>query len=190
VKLSRIAWLDVETTGNDPDRDLLLEAAVIVTTAGLVELERESCVVRWPARTLAGLGMDPVVRDMHTANGLLAECSGDFAVDLDEVDERLFGVIARNVPEGHGGVHLGGCSVWLDRSMAKRFLPETYSLFLHRDMNVSSIRDFFQAYAGLDPKRARKPHRALADCEDAIKLLRKYKLELQRLYREREAVCV
>lgn len=179
MELQRIAWIDVETTGVDPESDLLLEVACVVTTGRLHELGRESCVVRHDRDVLDAFPMDDFVREMHTGNGLLEACAQPSSMDLGEIDEWIFGLVSRT-SEGHRP-QLGGCSVWIDRSMVRKHLPRTYSLLHFRDFNVSTLRDFWETFVGSVDRRDREPHRALEDVLDSIRLARKIQLELARL---------
>lgn len=196
-KLDRIAWVDVETTGVDPERDLLLEVALIVTTGNLHELARESLVIAHTAAEIdAALDRedrDPevsaYVRQMHTDNGLLGECQGPWSVSAEEADERLAHLLGVQ-SEGERSP-LGGCSLWIDRSMVRLHLPLTYELVSHRSVDASCLKLALVNWAGVEPKRrsrkASNAHRALGDCEDAIKLARSMKLHLQRSRRALEA---
>ena len=65
-----LAWIDLEMTGLDPASDVILQAALIVTTAELEPLEEFSCDVWQPEPALAS--MVPFVRDMHEKTGLLS----------------------------------------------------------------------------------------------------------------------
>ena len=68
----RLVWIDCEMTGIDIERDALVEIACLVTDAELNLLdEGVDVVIKPPAEALAG--MPEVVREMHTASGLLAE---------------------------------------------------------------------------------------------------------------------
>ena len=75
-QFERIMWLDLETTGLDPETGLILEVAVVVTNRWLKELARESIVIPHSVEALEAAGMDDFVRDMHTENGLLDEVTG------------------------------------------------------------------------------------------------------------------
>ena len=62
----RLVWIDCEMTGLDVSRDQLVEIAVIVTDADLVELDEGVNIIIRPADLSILDGMDDVVRDMHT----------------------------------------------------------------------------------------------------------------------------
>ena len=64
-----LVWLDMEMTGLDPEVDVPIEVAMVITTADLEELDHVQAVIWQPASHLER--MLPVVRQMHTSNGLL-----------------------------------------------------------------------------------------------------------------------
>jgi len=67
----RLVWIDCEMTGLDIERDALIEIACLVTDAELNLLDEGiDLVIKPPAEALTG--MPEVVREMHTASGLLA----------------------------------------------------------------------------------------------------------------------
>lgn len=69
-----IAWTDVETTGLSPQKDHLLEVAIVITDDDLKEVSASSVVVQ-PVGVVdvEALDLDPKVRKMHTENGLFEE---------------------------------------------------------------------------------------------------------------------
>src|SRR5262245_52868459 len=66
---TNLAWLDLEMTGLDAERDVILQAALIVTDADLTPLEEYVSDIWQPESDLAR--MTPFVREMHQKTGLL-----------------------------------------------------------------------------------------------------------------------
>lgn len=75
--VDHLVWLDTETTGLGDDRELLEIAACVVPVSWLrfpvLDGVWYHAVVQWSGDID---GLDPVVRDMHTANGLWDEVAG------------------------------------------------------------------------------------------------------------------
>jgi oligoribonuclease len=68
----RLVWIDCEMTGLDLARDALIEIACLVTNGDLTVLDEGiDLVIKPPAEALDH--MLDVVREMHTASGLLDE---------------------------------------------------------------------------------------------------------------------
>ncbi len=86
-----LAWLDLEMTGLDVQRDVILQAALIVTDRELTPLDEYCCDVWQPDEALAR--MSPFVRDMHEKNGLIERVRGS-RIDLREAERQLLARVA------------------------------------------------------------------------------------------------
>jgi len=85
-KDGNLAWLDLEMTGLDAQNDVILQAALIITTAELVPLEEFVCDIWQPDEALAR--MTPFVRDMHETTGLTARVRAS-KLDLGAAERKL-----------------------------------------------------------------------------------------------------
>src|SRR5215470_6535939 len=170
----RLVWIDCEMTGLDLTRDALIEIACLVTDGDLVVLDEGlDLVIKPPAEALDQ--MEDVVREMHTASGLLAELPA--GVTLAEAQDQVLAYIRRYVREPRR-VPLAGNSIATDRAFIARDMPEL-DVFLHyRMVDVSSIKElarrwYPRTYFASPPKRG--GHRALADITESIQELRYYR---------------
>jgi oligoribonuclease len=170
----QLVWIDCEMTGLDLASDALVEIACIVTDAELNPLDEGiDVLIKPPAEALDG--MLPVVRDMHTSSGLLAELAS--GVTLAEAQELVLAYVRLHVPESRR-VPLCGNSIATDRSFIARDMPEL-DVFLHyRMIDVSSVKElarrwYPRAYFASPEKRG--GHRALADIQESIRELRYYR---------------
>src|SRR2546430_1808120 len=106
----RLVWIDCEMTGLDLARDALIEIACLVTNGDLtVRDEGIDLVIKPPAEALDH--MLDVVREMHTASGLLDELAS--GVTLAEAQDQVLGYVRGHVPEPRkvprcGPVTVGG----------------------------------------------------------------------------------
>ena len=71
MREQRLLWVDLETTGLDPMRCLLLEVGLLLTDDRGLELAATSVVLGYP--DVRHRVREPVVRDMHDARGLFDE---------------------------------------------------------------------------------------------------------------------
>jgi oligoribonuclease len=170
----RLVWIDCEMTGLDLARDALVEIACIVTDSELEIIDGGiDLVIKPPAEAIDT--MPEVVREMHTASGLLAELAG--GITIGEAQEQVLGYVRRHVPDSRK-VPLCGNSIATDRSFIARDMPEL-DLFLHyRMVDVSSIKElarrwYPRAYFASPEKHG--GHRALADIRESIRELRYYR---------------
>jgi oligoribonuclease len=170
----RLVWIDCEMTGLDLARDALIEIACLVTDGDLTVLdEGVDLVIKPPAEAIDG--MQNVVREMHTASGLLAELPA--GVTLAEAQDQVLSYVRGHVAEPRR-VPLCGNSIATDRSFIARDMPELDAYLHYRMVDVSSIKElarrwYPRAYFA-SPKKL-GGHRALADIKESIQELRYYR---------------
>jgi oligoribonuclease len=170
----RLVWIDCEMTGLDIERDALVEIACLVTDADLNLLDEGiDLIIEPPAEALES--MPDVVREMHTASGLLAELPGGIAVT--EAQELVLGYVRGHVTEAKK-VPLCGNSIATDRWFIARDMPELDAYLHYRMVDVSSIKEltrrwYPRAYFASPDKHG--GHRALADIRESVQELRYYR---------------
>jgi oligoribonuclease len=170
----RLVWIDCEMTGLDLARDALIEIACLVTDGDLTVLdEGVDLVIKPPAEAIDQ--MQSVVREMHTASGLLAELPA--GVTLAEAQDQVLSYVRRHVAEPRKAP-LCGNSIATDRSFIARDMPELDAYLHYRMVDVSSIKElarrwYPRAYFASPPKHG--GHRALADIKESIQELRYYR---------------
>lgn len=170
----QLVWIDCEMTGLDLANDALVEIACIVTDGELNELDEGiDLVIKPPAEALDH--MPEVVRDMHTASGLLNELAG--GMTLGEAQDQLLGYVRRHVPEPKKAP-LCGNSIATDRAFVARDLPRLEEYLHYRMIDVSSLKElarrwYPRVYFASPAKVG--GHRALADIRESITELRYYR---------------
>ena len=170
----RLVWIDCEMTGLDIERDALIEIACLVTDAELNLLDEGiDLVIKPPAEALAG--MPEVVREMHTASGLLAELPS--GITIAEAQDIVLGYVRGHVGEPKK-VPLCGNSIATDRWFIARDMPELDAYLHYRMVDVSSIKElarrwYPRAYFASPDKNG--GHRALADIKESVQELRYYR---------------
>jgi len=170
----RLVWIDCEMTGLDLKRDALIEIACLVTDGSLDVLDEGiDLVIKPPPEALDQ--MEDVVREMHTASGLLNELAA--GVTLAEAQEQVLGYVRKHISEPRR-VPLAGNSIATDRVFIARDMPELDAFLHYRMVDVSSIKElarrwYPRAYFASPPKHG--GHRALADITESIQELRYYR---------------
>jgi len=170
----RLVWIDCEMTGLDAVSDALIEVAALVTDFELNVLgEGIDIVIKPPSEALAQ--MNPVVTEMHTLSGLLAELDG--GVDLATAEGVLLEYVREYVTEP-GKAPLAGNTVGTDRVFLSRDMPALESYLHYRIVDVSSIKElarrwYPRTYFASPVKHGN--HRALADIQESIEELRYYR---------------
>lgn len=162
-------------TGLDPEKDAIVEIATIVTDDDLgILAEGPDLVVHHHEGVLAR--MRPVVREMHTASGLIDQIRAS-DVDLAEAGRRTLEFVRAHVPDPRT-VPLCGNSIGTDRRFLARHLPEIEDHLHYRSVDVSSIKELVrrwypEAVEGAPGKAG--AHRALDDIRESIAELAYYR---------------
>jgi oligoribonuclease len=171
----RLVWLDLEMTGLDVTRHVIVEIAALVTDGQLEPLDDGiDVIVHQPTAALAE--MDDFVQKMHTRSGLVQEIEAS-TVSLADAGAQALEYIRRHVP--HAGVApMCGNSIGVDRRFLDRQLPELDQFLHYRSVDVSSFKELCRRwYPDVYKKRPHKAetHRALADVRESIAELRYYR---------------
>jgi oligoribonuclease len=173
--IDRLVWIDLEMTGLDPERDVVLEIAALITDSELEPVaEGLDIVVSQPAAALEG--MAPVVRDMHARSGL-TDAVLAATMSLADAEAAVLDLVKQHVPEPRT-VPLCGNSIATDRTFIVRHMPDLEAWLHYRMIDVSSIKELAKrwypdAYRGAPQKAG--GHRALADIEESVAELRYYR---------------
>lgn len=164
---AKYLFVDIETTGLSPDADLILELGMIVTDSQLNVLDRFDAPI-YKGEGAMAVRMDAFVTEMHTKSGLLASVKKN-GMTQDSVEEQ--GI--EFVKENFGTVRpiVAGNSVHFDVSFLKSGMPKLADLFHYQQLNVSSVLEALKI-KGVQITKIQFPHRALADCEASIELLK------------------
>jgi oligoribonuclease len=172
-----LVWIDCEMTGLSLSADALIEVALLVTDAELnVVGDGVDVVIKPPQEALDQ--MPRVVREMHTASGLLDELPA--GITMAEAEEKLLAAVREFVPEPRKAP-LCGNSIATDRGFIARDLPALDAHLHYRMVDVSSIKElarrwYPRVYFASPEKKG--GHRALADIRESIEELRYYRAAL------------
>ncbi|MGF1511167.1 MAG: oligoribonuclease [Myxococcota bacterium] len=167
-----LIWLDMEMTGLDPETNVPVEVAVIVTDPELRELDSFEAVIWQPEKLL--LEMQPIVRKMHTENGLLTKIRNSPFSVLD-VERKMMQLLARWVKPGEGV--LSGNSIHQDRRFIAKYFPVVNGYLHYRMVDVSTVKELVKRWYGPDrlPEKAASDHTALSDVRASIRELEHYR---------------
>lgn len=175
AKNDRIVWVDLEMTGLDTSRHVIVEVAALVTDAQLEILDEGlDLVVHATEDELAE--MDDFVLNMHTKNGLLDEIRSS-SVSIKEAEDAVLALIAKHCDPEHPAP-LAGNSIATDRSFIREQMPRLDAALHYRMIDVSTIKElsrrwFPRAYYNQPEKGL--AHRALADIVESIQELDYYR---------------
>lgn len=186
--LAPLIWIDLETTGLDPNYDVILEVGLVATDGDLLPIVDPT--TNLPLRTLQMVirpndGLDvtrlhPAVVEMHSKSGLLVEIAGDDAYSISDaggaIHSWLLGVLA--TVGTTKGLMAGSTVGQFDRQFFKRAWPEIHDKFFeYRNVDVSTVKELVRRWYGETAvfKGDDKRHRVLPDIEDSLRELRHYR---------------
>lgn len=164
----------MEMSGLDPDRERILEVAVLVTDGDLKLIaEGPNLVIKQPDDLLGA--MDEWNTKHHGESGL-TERVRQSTIDEAEASAAILQFLAEHTEKRK--VPLAGNSIHQDRRFLARYMPELEAWFHYRNIDVSTIKElalrwFPKKYAGRPTKKG--SHRAMDDLLESIEELRYYR---------------
>lgn len=175
-KRDSLVWIDLEMTGLDPDSDLIIEIATVVTDKHLVVLAEGPVLAIHQSDDVLE-GMDQWNTTQHNASGLV-ERVRQSTVDEREAEDETLRFLRRYAEPGHSP--MCGNSICQDRRFLSRHMPDLAAFFHYRNLDVSSLKILAQMWAPDIAARFEKQstHLALADIHDSIRELRFYREKL------------
>jgi len=164
---TKLLWIDLEMTGLDPARDVILEVAAEVTDFNFKTLASYEAIVKQPLEKMAN--MNEWATKQHAISGLTAKVADGKPEDT--VIRELVGFIKSNF--GDEPAILAGNSIHNDRIFIKQWWPAVDELLHYRMLDVSSYKIVMQAKYDV---KFEKPevHRAFEDIQASIAELQFY----------------
>ncbi|MCG7290212.1 MULTISPECIES: oligoribonuclease [Corynebacterium] len=175
AKDNRIVWVDLEMTGLDPSRHVIVEVAALVTDAELNIIdEGVDLVVHATDAELAE--MDDFVTQMHSDNGLLDDIKAS-TVSLAEAEDAVLGLVEKHCDPAHPAP-LAGNSIATDRTFIRAQMPRLDAALHYRMIDVSTVKELSRRWfpkAYFNQPQKGMAHRALADIVESIRELDYYR---------------
>jgi len=168
----RWVWIDLEMTGLDPQNDVIIQMATIITDGEFKEIASCDFEVWQPDSALETMG--PFVRKMHTKNGLIEKVKKS-QYSLADAEQKTLEMVTAHV--GYRKGILAGNSVWQDRRFLNVYMPTLENYLHYRQLDVSSFKVCFTTWLGNRGVAPQKPstHTALDDIRQSIDELKYYK---------------
>ena len=173
---NNLVWIDLEMTGLYPDRDRIIEIAVVVTDPHLtVRIEGPVFAVHQSDATLDG--MDAWNKGTHGKSGLIDRVKAS-TVDEAQAEALTIEFLKKYVPAGKSP--MCGNSICQDRRFLANYMPKLEGFFHYRNLDVSTLKELARRWkpeimAGF---RKAQAHTALADIQESIDELAYYRQHL------------
>ena len=169
---SNLIWIDLEMTGLDPEKMVILEIASIVTDADLnIIAEGPQLAINYPESVLEN--KEDWSRTHHQESGLLDRVRSS-AVDCSSAEQETLSFVSAHCERGESP--LCGNTIWQDRRFLVKHMPLLESYFHYRLIDVSTIKELVARwYPDIPEYRKKKDHLALSDIRESIGELRYYR---------------
>ena len=171
-----LVWIDLEMTGLNPDSDVIIEIATVVTDKDLnIIAEGPNLAIHQPESVLAG--MDEWNQKQHRASGLLARVRTS-GITTAQAEARTLAFLEPLAAPGSSP--MCGNSICQDRRFLARQMPELEKFFHYRNLDVSTLKELARRWAPATLENFSKAsaHLALADIHESIRELRHYRATL------------
>jgi oligoribonuclease len=173
-----LVWLDCEMTGLDPDKERLIEIAIVITGPHLTPRIEGPVLVIHQSDALLG-AMDAWNKGTHGRSGLIDKVKAS-TVSEAEAEKLILEFITRYVPKGASP--LCGNTISQDRRFLVKYMPKLEAYLHYRNLDVSTIKELAKrwrpdVYSGF--RKAQK-HTALADVHESIDELIHYRTHFLR----------
>jgi oligoribonuclease len=167
-----LIWIDLEMTGLDLDRHVILEIGSLVTNNEL-EIVAEGPNIAISQSEQALSLMDEWSREHHEASGLMDRVKTS-SHTCRSAEEDTLNFLSRYCQKEQ--CPLCGNSVWQDRRFLSKYMPRLESFFHYRNIDVSSVKELVKRwYPALAPFKKKKAHLAMSDIRESIKELKYYR---------------
>ncbi|MDN6200551.1 oligoribonuclease [Corynebacterium flavescens] len=174
-KNDRLVWIDLEMTGLDPQRHVIVEVAAIITDANLnIVGEGIDVVVHASEEELAQ--MDDFVTNMHAHSGLDKEIRAS-TTTLTEAEDAVLALVEEHCDPEHPAP-LAGNSIATDRTFIRAYMPRLDKALHYRMIDVSTIKELSRRWyprAYYNQPEKGMAHRALQDIIESIRELDFYR---------------
>jgi oligoribonuclease len=172
-KQLNLIWLDLEMTGLQPETDLIIEIATLVTDAQLnILAEGPTLAIHQSDAALAA--MDDWNQRHHGASGLIERVRTSRIDEAEATRQTLAFLEQYSVKNASP---LCGNSICQDRRFMAKHMPELESFFHYRNLDVSTLKELVRRWKPelLQGLSKQGSHQAMADIRDSVNELRYYR---------------
>jgi oligoribonuclease len=168
-----LVWIDCEMTGLDPEKERLLEIAVVVTGPNLSpRVEGPVCVIHQSDELLNK--MDAWNKSTHGRSGLIDKVKASKLTEQD-AEEQILAFIKKYVSKSSSP--LCGNTISQDRRFLVKFMPKLEAYLHYRNLDVSTLKELSKRWKPevFNSFKKQQKHTALADVHESIEELAHYR---------------
>jgi oligoribonuclease len=171
-----LVWIDLEMTGLSPDKDRIIEIAVVVTDPQLtVRVEGPVIAVHQSNAVLDA--MDAWNTGTHGRSGLTDRVKAS-TIDEAAAEAQVMAFLLQHVNANKSP--MCGNSICQDRRFLANYMPRLEAFFHYRNLDVSTLKELARRWkpAVLSSFSKRQAHTALADVHESIDEMLHYRQHL------------
>lgn len=170
---TNLIWIDCEMTGLEPEKDVLIEIATLVTDAHLKILAEGPVIAIHQSDSILA-GMDEWNTRQHNRSGLVSRVKQS-TYDEKKAEAETLAFLVQHVKPGVSP--MCGNTICQDRRFLNRYMPELERFFHYRHIDVSTVKELAkrwapEVFAGFKKESS---HLAMNDIKDSIDELRYYR---------------
>jgi oligoribonuclease len=168
-----LVWIDCEMSGLDPEKERLLEIAVIVTGPELEpRIEGPVLVIHQSDAVLNG--MDAWNKGTHGKSGLIDKVKASTLSEA-QAEQQIIDFLKAHVSKGASP--LCGNTIGQDRRFLVKYMPKLESWLHYRNLDVSTLKELARRWRPevFNAFKKRQAHTALADVHESIDELIHYR---------------
>lgn len=169
-----LVWMDLEMTGLEPERDVIIEIATIITDDNLnVIAEGPVMAVHQPDLLLAA--MDEWNTRTHGESGLVARVRNS-TISAAEAEQKTLEFL-REQGVQPGSSPLCGNSIHQDRRFLVKYMPELEAFMHYRNIDVSTLKELAKRWKPevVNSFSKTESHQALDDIRESIAEMQHYR---------------
>ena len=168
-----LVWLDCEMTGLDPEKERIIEIAVIVTGPQLTPRIEGPVLAIHQSDELLGQ-MDSWNKGTHGRSGLIDKVKASTVTELD-AETQILTFLAQYLPKGMSP--LCGNTISQDRRFLAKYMPRLEEFLHYRNIDVSTFKELAKRWRPevYSAFKKRQSHTALADVHESIDELEHYR---------------
>lgn len=167
-----LVWLDLETTGLDPQKDKIVEIASVITDSALnVIAEGPNLVIHYPPSINSE--MTDWSREHFALSGLL-DAIQTSATTIEDAENQTLEFIKKYCPPQ--SALIAGSSVHFDKEFLRKYMPKIVNYVHYRIIDVSTIKELAERWYPEMPQNTKLDrHRAHDDILESIDELKYYR---------------
>ena len=170
---NRLIWIDLEMTGLEPDKDVIIEIATIVTDADLNTVAEGPTIAVHQSDAILN-GMDEWNTKQHGGSGLVARVQKS-EISAAQAERQTIEFLSEHI--GAGVSPMCGNSICQDRRFLANYMKELETFFHYRNLDVSSVKELAKRWKPeiLPGFTKQGSHLAMDDIRDSIAELSYYR---------------